>query len=589
LACPGENTLLALVQGDLDPALRGDIADHLRGCDECQEIFSEVARPSPLAVGRRFGRYTARRLIGAGGMGFVYEAFDPLLSRRVALKLIRTDFEGADAGAKTELVPRLLREAKALARLHHPNVVAVHDVGETDDGLFFIAMELVDGETLGRWLPRKDRSWREVLDVYLEAGRGLTAAHDAGVVHRDFKPSNVLVAAEGGRVFVTDFGLARMTASGVEEDAALARRNADVANDPAVTRTGTLLGSPGYMSPEQLAGQHADVRSDVFSFCVSLWAALYGARPFGGATVEDLRRSIAAQVPCAATRGDDVPARIRETLARGLRESPDERPQDVRALLEELGRQRAHEGLSRAERILLEAQELFPAAEKARAVPAVALSLLEGVLGERLRPQPPAPHPRRPELALLEVSGRPMQRFMDLIGPYKWIMSHYMTRAGLLAGVDGVVRFEPDAWYPYAVALDFARSEPFGPEIAHRIGHTFARAVVETQGVPSTAPFTPESLRRLDDAFDGCLRLRGVPLDRLPAALRTAGNRSYVTREPGAIEVHTNGPARCATSRGYYAGMAEYLAGSVEVEHCAGPCRDHGASACGYVLRVCAS
>jgi hypothetical protein len=498
-----------------------------------------------------------------------------------------------------------LREAKALARLRHPNVVTVHDVGETDDGLFFVAMELVDGETLGRWLPRRDRSWQEILDAYLEAGRGLAAAHDAGVVHRDFKPSNVLVSAEGTRVFVTDFGLARMTATGVEEDAACLEQQQQqqqehrqrerptrhhrphaVANDPAVTRTGTQLGSPAYMSPEQLAGGHADVRSDVFSFCVSLWAGLYGARPFSGATVDELRRSIAARAPDEPARGRDVPARIGETLARGLRESPDERPQQVRTLLDELEWHRTREGLSRAERILREADDFFPSAEKARAVPAVALSLLEGVVGGRLRPPAPAARAVPPELALLEVSGRPMQRFMDLIGPYKWIVSHLIARAGLTRAADGVVRFDPEAWYPYSLALDFARSELFGPEIAHRIGYTYARAVLETEGVPSDAPFTLATVVHADDAFDRCLRLGGVTLDRLRADQRIPRDRSYLARGPDTIEVQTGGLARCATSRGYYAGVAEYFAGSAEVVHCAGPCRDQGANACRYSLRA---
>jgi hypothetical protein len=584
MACPGDNTLVALVEGRLDDAESDDIAVHLRGCLECQEVLAEVARPSPFSPDRRFGRYTARRLIGAGGMGLVYEAFDPLLSRRVAIKLLRADV-GGRGDSQRQLRPRLLREAKALARLRHPNVVTVHDVGETDDGLFFIAMELVEGETLRRWLPRRPRSWRETLGVYLEAGRGLAAAHDAGVVHRDFKPSNVLVDGDGERVFVTDFGLARMTAGGVEDDGNVPDRTRDLAGDPALTRTGTLLGSPAYMSPEQLSGEQADVRSDIFSFCVSLWAGLYGARPFGGSTVDELRRSIGAQAPSARAGAEDVPARIRETLARGLRESPEERPRDMRALLQELDRQRAHEGLSRAERILREADDFFPPADKGQALPAVALSLLEGVLGKRLRPQPRTLRADPPELGLLEVWGRPMQRFMDLIGPYEWIVSHFITRAGLTPGVDGIVRFDPDAWYPYSLALEFARSEPFGPDIAHRIGHTFARAVLETHGVPCNAPFTLATVVRADDAFDGCLRLHGVTMDRLRADGRIPCDRRYVARDLGAIEVQTGGFARCSTSRGYYAGMAEYFGKSTEVVHCEGPCRDEGGNACRYLLR----
>jgi hypothetical protein len=219
-------------------------------------------------------------------------------------------------------------------------------------------------------------------------------------------------------------------------------------------------------------------------------------------------------------------------------------------------------------------------------VPAVAVSLLEGALGERLRPQPRTDRADLPELAAVEVSGRPMQRFMELVGPFEWIMSHFITRAGLLPGVDGIVRFDPEAWYPYAIALDFARSEPFGPEVAHRIGYTYARAVLETQGIPSDLPFTIDTLMQVDDAFDRCLRLRGVTLDRLRAGQRASGERTYVERGPGEIEVQTSGAARCASSRGYFVAVAEHFAKSVELVHCDGPCRDRGANACRYLLRV---
>jgi serine/threonine-protein kinase len=185
-----------------------------------------------------------------------------------------------------------LREARALARLSHPNLVPAHDVGETDDGLFFLAMTWIEGETLPRWLRQRDRTWQEILDVYLHAGRGLAAAHEAGVVHRHFQPSSVLVAAEGRRVFVTDFG--------------------------------ALPASPAYVSPERLAGKPADVRSDVFSFCVSLWEGLYGTHPSSR----------------NGTKDSDIPSRIRQALEKGLSASPDERPQRLDGLLDELQNER---------------------------------------------------------------------------------------------------------------------------------------------------------------------------------------------------------------------------------------------------------
>ncbi len=171
--------------------------------------------PSAEALGRgvAVGRYVVLDRIGAGGMGVVYAAYDPELDRRVALKLLRPDRFGGDAGRL-----RLLREAQALARLTHPNVVAVYDVGTFGDRVF-VAMELVEGETLRQWLraePRSPRPWREVLERFLPAGRGLAAAHAAGLVHRDFKPENVLLGRDG-RARVVDFGLAKALADAAEE------------------------------------------------------------------------------------------------------------------------------------------------------------------------------------------------------------------------------------------------------------------------------------------------------------------------------------------------------------------------------------
>jgi serine/threonine protein kinase len=586
-ACPGENTLLALVEGGLDGGARGDVGAHLRGCAECQEIFSEITRPTPFGIGRRCGRYIVKRLIGAGGMGLVYEAFDPLLSRPAALKLIRTDLDtGGGPAALVDLRSRLLREATALARFNHPNVVSVYDVGETDDSLLYIAMEFVDGTTLARWLPRQPRTWKEVFDVYLKAGRGLAAAHDAGVVHRDFKPSNVLVAADDARVLITDFGLARMTPTLDREDAALADTARAAVGVDAVTRAGALLGSPADMSPEQLAGKHADLRSDVFRFCVALWAGLYGTRPFGGATIDELRSAIATRTMTAPLHGSDVPARIREMLERGLHEQPDERPRDMHVLIDELERRSAHEGLSRAERILREADALFHPTEKSIAVPAVAVSLLEGAVGERLRPQARTSRPDLPDLSALEVSGRTMRRLMELLGPYDSVLSHFMVQAGLPGDADGIVRFDADAWYPYPLALDFARSDVFGPELAHRIGQTYARAVLDTQEIPPGQPFTIECLALMIDSFDRTLRLRGVTLDRIRAAGNASGDRTYIEHDPATFEIRTRGAARCATSRGFFAGVAAHFAEKVDLEHSAGLCRDEGANECGYMLRA---
>jgi serine/threonine protein kinase len=198
--------------------------------------------------------------IGAGGMGVVYAAYDPELDRRVALKLLRPDRFGSDADRL-----RLLREAQALARLADPHVVSVYDTGTFGDRVF-VAVELVEGETLRQWLGglrAAPRSWREVLARFLPAGRGLAAAHAAGLVHRDFKPENVLLGRDG-RVRVADFGLAEAAPEPGGKLAAL----------PA--EWGLVLGTPAYMAPEQLRGIAVDARSDQFSFCVALFEALYG-------------------------------------------------------------------------------------------------------------------------------------------------------------------------------------------------------------------------------------------------------------------------------------------------------------------------
>ncbi|MCA9694356.1 MAG: serine/threonine protein kinase, partial [Myxococcales bacterium] len=221
------------------------------------------ASTATLASGTRVARYRIVAPIGRGGFGVVYRAHDPQLDRDIALKLLRTDQSDAEARA------RLLREARAAARIRHPNVVAIHDADEVD-GRVYIAMELIDGHSLRAWLRAEERDWREVVDVFLAAGEGLRAAHDAGIVHRDFKPDNVLIE-RSGRVRVLDFGLARAS---LQDDAAptkamSARTEAQDLTISTVTRSGMLIGTPAYMAPEQCRGQVADARIDQFSFCVA--------------------------------------------------------------------------------------------------------------------------------------------------------------------------------------------------------------------------------------------------------------------------------------------------------------------------------
>ncbi|MGH9889548.1 MAG: serine/threonine-protein kinase, partial [bacterium] len=212
------------------------------------------------------GRFVTLGVLGHGGMGMVLSAFDPQLDRKVAIKILHPQLSASDAARA-----RLQREALAMARLAHPNVVTVYEVGCIEAQLF-IAMELVDGVTLRTWLAQRERAWREILAILLAAGRGLVAAHEVGLVHRDFKPENVLVARDG-RVRVTDFGVARLSFTNDAEPAG------DCAMEHPLTRAGAIVGTPRYMAPEQRRGEPADERADQFSFCVALWEAMYGACP----------------------------------------------------------------------------------------------------------------------------------------------------------------------------------------------------------------------------------------------------------------------------------------------------------------------
>jgi len=309
----------------------------------------------------RVGRYELLGRLGAGGMGVVHRAHDPELDRPVAVKLLRNEVSD-DGKARA----RMLREARALAKLSHPNVITVYDVGtvEGEDGQVFVAMELVAGKDLRRWLADRRTSgeggaWLEVLERFLAAGRGLEAAHDAGLIHRDFKPENVLVG-DDGRVRVLDFGLARVTprlsvASGPSAADPMAGQAAtgdldgvtgDVARLPTVesrrsvdgslTETGAVLGTPLYMAPELYAGQPADAASDQFAFCASLWEGIYGRRPFGADTLVRHVEAVKAGEVVDPPADSPVPIELHRIVLRGLDPDPRKRHPDMHALLHEL-------------------------------------------------------------------------------------------------------------------------------------------------------------------------------------------------------------------------------------------------------------
>ena len=276
------------------------------------------------------GRYHITGVLGEGGMGVVYEARDPELDRRLAIKLLRDDTQTA----------RLVREARALAQLQHPNVVAIHDVGE-HDGCPFLAMELVDGGTLRKWLDERPRTWREIAGVFEQAARGLAAAHAAGLVHRDFKPDNVMIGRDG-RVRVTDFGLVRPSGDATPSHA---RSEALLA-----TQSGAQLGTPAYMSPEQHLGEPGDARSDQFNFMVTLYEAVYRVRPFKGGTWAELGAAVIDGEPLPPPSSARVPRWLRRMIDRGLARDPAERHPSMTAVADQLAR-----GLARRRAQLLAA------------------------------------------------------------------------------------------------------------------------------------------------------------------------------------------------------------------------------------------
>ncbi len=341
LICLDEDTLAALADGALPDDDRCAVEVHMDRCDRCAALAAEFARglvadttgdgparPWP-AIGAVAGRYRIEGWLASGGMGQLYVARDPRLDRRVALKLVHGDRPGA-AG-------ELLVEAQAMARLSHPNVVAVHDVGAAGEETF-IAMELVVGESLDAWQRTGARTWQRTLEAYLQAARGLGAAHAAGSVHGDFKPANALVRSDG-RVQVTDFGLAR--AGLATPDDALPSGAEDLLR---TTTWRGLAGTPAYMAPEQLRSEAATAASDQFSFCVALWEALHGERPFAGDDLASLAASVGSGRLRAPPAGSRVPRRVRRVVERGLEVAPAARHPSVDALVYALERARSPVG-----------------------------------------------------------------------------------------------------------------------------------------------------------------------------------------------------------------------------------------------------
>lgn len=326
------------MEGRLPPDQNAIVSAHVADCDACAERIAssffadeiptdEGAEPiqddhsEPIPAGTTMGRYIVVGVVGSGGLGEVYAAFDPELDRKVAIKVLR--------GSEATNQEVLMEEARAMAKLEHPNVVPVYDVGTTD-GRVFLAMQLVRGETLRHWARLQKPTWSEVRDVMIQAGQALATAHAAGFVHRDFKPGNVMVG-DDGRVMVMDFGIA------LAMKAAADTRAQEV---PAVARVdgkSTVCGTPGYMAPEQYdSGAAVDTRADQFSFFVTLHESLYGHRPFVGRTTSALREAMRAGRVVDPPAGTHVPGWLRRVLLKGLSHDPHQRYPSMDACIDAL-------------------------------------------------------------------------------------------------------------------------------------------------------------------------------------------------------------------------------------------------------------
>jgi serine/threonine protein kinase len=348
--CVSADSLQQFALGTLAPDRLAEIEAHVDSCADCRAALVASARgedadpvasdPPPMQI----GRYQLERALGSGGMGTVYAARDPQLERRVAIKLLHAP--ATSDAEQLEQRARLLHEARAMARLSHPHVLPVFEAGESGAQIFLV-MELAEQGTLADWLTanpaRGNADQARILELFRGAGEGLAAAHAAGLVHRDFKPANVLLG-QGSRPMVTDFGLARPLTKNLDLIESNEGKSSPASNQALQT---SAAGSPAYMAPEQLRAEPIDPRADQFSFCVSLYEALYGERPFAGATIPALRESIEQEQLRPAPRPSRVPAGVRRLLVRGLHANREARFGSMPELLAALESAR-HPGRRRA-------------------------------------------------------------------------------------------------------------------------------------------------------------------------------------------------------------------------------------------------
>jgi hypothetical protein len=501
-ACPPDRTFARLIEGTLGDAEVGRLQAHGDACAACSRMLAELARTIAPDPGDWLGdRYRLLEPLGAGGMGVVYTAFDTKLERRVAVKRLREAGAGAPAERRRA---RFLREARLLASLSHPNVLTVHDVGG-GDGELYVVMELVDGWPMSRWRAeaRPAASARDVVGLYLQVGRGLSAAHRLDVVHRDVKPENILVA-RSGRVLIGDFGLAGLADAAeapVEPPGAAA----------SLTQTGAVLGTPAYMAPELSDGKAADALSDQFSFSVSLYESLHGRRPFAGETA----REIAAAARGARPRPgrDGVPRAVDRVLLRGLDADPARRYRSMDALLADLER----------------ASERRPARTALAAAALAALAFGGAAAALVQPPRPPRPSPRTPAAPI--VSAAPAEA-AETVAPDPPAPAAVASRAAPAAGgAKLAARVRAPSPAPAAVRERPRRIAlaPLRPRVAP--ARASASAGVESESDPQVLLYLADTAHAERDPAACLAALGRLPASAWPASLAEHALRRRATCE----------------------------------------------------------
>jgi serine/threonine protein kinase len=360
VGCVDENRVIALLDGDLPVDSASEVHDHVSNCNTCRMLLAEMAKAHTVVAadevqtkfiglpGERrlssaqqeadelscettqkvlsevlsIGRYRILRKLGEGGMGEVFVAEDPDLHRRVAIKLLHAGTPDA--------ADRLLREARAMAKLRHPNTIAVYEVGRSGHNVF-VAMEFNKGITLRKWL-KEDHDLPARLGMLIQAGRGLAAAHDVGLVHRDFKPDNVMVELDR-RAQVLDFGLAKSASTAAHEEEVGSIDDIPVVD---LTLSGVMVGTPAYLAPEQFRMSATDERTDQFSFCVVLFEALHGKRPYAGESLWELAEAVTQGIQSEWLTNPEIPTDVKNAIMRGLSVKPKDRFPDMQSLIDVL-------------------------------------------------------------------------------------------------------------------------------------------------------------------------------------------------------------------------------------------------------------